>query len=131
MPRTKRASGGGAGAEAATDPAQSPVVDNKADAIGEALRELGKRASRDDLIGYVRQKFGYEVSPNYVSVVKSKLKYRRGKKGKGQREEQDGRTYNGRGNTAAVFNLIRDVKDLAARAGGLGQLRKLIDLLAQ
>src|SRR4051812_2320635 len=66
---------GGAIAEAPGPKAGRPVQGvNKQQAIAEALRELGRDASAQDLIGYAQQKFGVKVTPQYVSVIRSNLR---------------------------------------------------------
>ncbi len=130
-----------AGGVAEAEPRQgSPVQGvNKTEAVAQAMRVLGKRASNEDLIGYVQQKFGLEVGPQYLSTIKSNLKKRRraraasaeveGEHGQASQGERRGR----RVAAAAIdpAELIRAVKVLAQRAGGLAALKRLVDALAE
>jgi NAD(P)H-dependent flavin oxidoreductase YrpB (nitropropane dioxygenase family) len=134
--KTKAApqSGGTATAES---PASPPQGMTKAKAIAEAFRHLGKGASNQDLIGYAMQKFGIEVSPNYVSILKSDLK----KKRRGPRKAAVAVPAEGNGHAAErrlrnqpatdLVALIREAKALAQKAGGMAELKRLVDALAE
>ena len=139
MPRTKKAQQGsdrtgenGSAGQADGGP-MSGV--NKTQAIAEAQRELGGDASNQDLAGYARQKFGLDVVPQYVSVIKINLKKRGGKTGpsRGRGGRRKAKAQNGgaevsqrrtsRSTAADPVALIREVKELASRAGGMEALR--------
>jgi hypothetical protein len=62
---------------------------------------------------------GIQVSANYVYMLKSKARAK-GRKARRQRAE-----------AADPVGLVRDVKALAARAGGLRKLKQLVDILAE
>jgi hypothetical protein len=126
-----------AGAAVAGAPAQRLT---KTQAIAEALRELGRGANNEDLAGYARQKFGVEVGTNYVSNIKSTLKSRKRKQAKAAREQggagngpMNGRRKSKRPAAPAsdTIALIRAVKALAQRAGGMSELKCLVDVLAE
>src|SRR5262245_7942745 len=51
---------------------QAAQPPDKAAAVREAL--AAGMASRPDILAFVRQKYGMEISPNYVSVVTSKAR---------------------------------------------------------
>jgi hypothetical protein len=114
---------------------------NKVQAIEVALKELGKKASTKDLVGYAKQKFNLDVTPQYVSVIKSTLKKRQGKqprKGRMLADETNGHTNpNGRsrirttGTVDDPAELVREVKALAQKVGGLVALQRLVDVLAE
>jgi hypothetical protein len=114
---------------------------NKVQAIEVALKELGKRASTKDLVGYAKQKFNLDVTPQYVSVIKSTLKKRQGKQPRKERmqaEEVNGHTNpNGRrgirttGTADDPAELVREVKALAQKLGGLVALKRLVEALAE
>jgi hypothetical protein len=135
MAKTKATKESTAAAVAEPEAAEAVHGVNKMQAIAEAIRELGKHASAADLIGYARQKFGVEVSPGYVSVIKSNLK----KQGKTPRKASaESSPANGHANgrrrertSADSVQLIREVKALAERAGGLHALKELVDVLAE
>ncbi len=69
---------------------------------------------------------GIEISYNYVYMLKSKAKDKRRK----AKREKALATSNNVGITNPV-ELIRDVKSLAARAGGLRNLKQLVDILCE
>jgi hypothetical protein len=132
--KASRVSSAVATAEAPGKPAQGV---NKAKAIAEAFKTLGRDASGQDVIGYVRQKFGINVSANYVSILRGEMKKKRGGRPKqGQAlNGQEGRTPVASKPPAAsahdLIALIREVKALAQRAGGMGELKRLVDALAE
>jgi hypothetical protein len=115
---------------------QAPGV-NKARAIAEALRALGRDASGSDVVGYVKQKFGVTVSSTYVSIVRGNLKKKRGGRPKktSVASEQANESLPVRTEPSAsagdFVDLIREVKALANRAGGLTGLKRLVDALAE
>jgi hypothetical protein len=57
---------------------------SKTDAVGHALSELGKDASRSDIQKFVKDRFGYDMSPDHVSNCKSELRKRAKKKSAGR-----------------------------------------------
>jgi hypothetical protein len=122
-------------AEPATAPNTAEGI-SKGMAIRLALQQLGKTASREDLIGYVLQKFGHEVSPAYIYLVKSKLKMtrRRKKAAVGHRPNGDTGTELARrgrpSQGACSMSVLRQIKELSQQAGGIKKLKRLVDLLA-
>jgi hypothetical protein len=111
----------------------------KTDAIDLAMRELGKKASTQDLLGYAQQKFGLTITPQHLSVIKSTLKKRR----KSRRAKQaDLAAINGEGivrrrrqerdiSVAESIAIIREVKVLARKAGGMAVLKQLVEALSE
>jgi hypothetical protein len=69
---------------------------------------------------------GIKISDNYVYMLKSKLYAKRRK----VRREQAVATSNSMGVLDPV-DLIREVKNLALRTGGLRNLKQLVDVLAE
>jgi hypothetical protein len=109
---------------------------SKGKAIRLALLHLGKKASTEDLIGYVQQKFGHEVSPAYIYLVKSKLKMTRRRKKAAVEHRPNGDlgtepVRRGRpGQGACSVSVLRQIKELSQQAGGMKKLKQLVDLLA-
>ena len=69
---------------------------------------------------------GIKISDNYVYMLKSKMK---DKKRKLKREK-----VMATGNRAGITNpveMIRDIKKLAGRAGGLQSLKEMVDVLTE
>jgi hypothetical protein len=52
---------------------------SKVDAVGQALAELGQDASRDQIRGFVKDRFGYEMTPDHISNCKGDLRKRAAK----------------------------------------------------
>jgi hypothetical protein len=127
-------SGATATAEAPRKPAEGV---NKAQAIAEAFRHLGRQASGADVIGYVVQKFGISVSPNYVSIIRGNLKKKRGgrpRQAAKASDQAEGSQASRKPRSAPagdLITLIREVKALAQRVGSLGELKRLVDALAE
>jgi hypothetical protein len=132
--KASQASSALATAEAPEKPAQGV---SKAQAIAEAFQHLGRDASGQDVIGYVSQKFGVAVSPNYVSIVRGELKKKRGgrpKRAQGLNGQAEGTRAVSKPVVAPaddLIALIREVKALAQRAGGMSELKRLVDVLAE
>src|SRR5215813_11126755 len=53
---------------------------SKVDAVGQALAELGKDASREQIRGFVKDRLGYEMSLDHISNCKADLRKKAGKK---------------------------------------------------
>jgi hypothetical protein len=69
---------------------------------------------------------GVKVSANYVYTLKSKMKAK-----KRVEKRQKAMAVGANTPIADPLELIRAVKQLAARAGGLGNLKQLVDVLAE
>ena len=63
----------GAGPATATETAPKRKKLPKIEAVRRAMAALGKEASRADLQGYVRQKFGVKIGLDHISNCKSEL----------------------------------------------------------
>ena len=69
----------GAGPAAATDAAPERKKLPKVEAVRRAIAALGAGASRADIQGYVRQKFGVQIGLDHISSCKSELAKRMAK----------------------------------------------------
>ena len=68
----------GAGS-AATETGRKRKQITKVEAVGRAMAALGAEASRGDIQGYVRQKFGVKIGLDHISNCKGELAKRAGK----------------------------------------------------
>jgi hypothetical protein len=134
--RAKKGSKG----ESAPQNTNQPI--NKTQAVAEAQKELGRKAGTQDVLDFVRQRFGLDITPQYLSVIKSTLKKRRGKQraaARKQRAAGNGQENGGRRSSrgeageagGGTATLIREVKALAQKVGGLDALRQLAEALAE
>ncbi len=97
---------------------------NKADAVRAILDKNPKTPVTEVVSTLATQ--GIKVSGNYVYMLKSKARARR-KRAK----RQKAMVVSTSTAIANPLDLIRDVKQLAERAGGLGKLKLLVDVLAE
>jgi len=117
---------------------------SKLDAVGQAMARLGNDAGRTELQAYVKQHFGYDMSPDHVSNCRRIVLQKQGTAGKktparskkapakkgtaGPRARKT--AANGR---AAAHGLsledVETTQDLLGRVG-VAQLQSLINLLA-
>lgn len=97
---------------------------NKSAAVREILDKNPKTPVKEIVSTLAAQ--GIKISEPYVYMLKSKMK---AKKRKAKRQKAMAVSTNA--GIADPVELIRDVKSLAARAGGLGNLRALVDVLAE
>jgi hypothetical protein len=65
----------------AESPAQGAKKVTKLDAVEQAMKALGKDATREQLRGYVKDTFGYDMTPDHISNCKGDLA-KRAKKAK-------------------------------------------------
>src|SRR5262245_5909550 len=135
MPRKKK--------EAGPAPRQTP--DQPADGGGQAAQPLDKAGavrealaagirSRQDILAHLRQKYGMEVSPNYVSRVTSKSK--RGKAGKKptpatpqEAAAQPAARAPARNGGGLTPQDLVALAELAAKAGGVETLQDFLEAL--
>jgi hypothetical protein len=68
--------GGGAGAKV-----------SKVDAVGQALAELGKNATREQIQGFVKERYGYTMTLDHISNCKAKLAKRAAKSKKAGKKQ--------------------------------------------
>lgn len=107
--------------DAATPP--QPEV-NKSAAVRAILSKDPKTPVAEVVSALAAQ--GIKVSGNYVYMLKSKAKAKKQK----ARRQQATAVGNSRG-IANPLELIREVKQLAERAGGLRALKELVDVLLE
>jgi hypothetical protein len=112
MAKTKAASGSEEGNEV-----------NKSEAIRQKIREHPRAKSKQ--IVEMLAKDGIRVQPTLVYYIRSKRKKKRRQKG-----EQEAAAAPKAPSTNPV-GLILKVKDLAAKAGGMRNLKQLVDALAE
>lgn len=97
---------------------------NKSDAIREALAQNPK-AGPKDVVALLAGR-GIKVAPSLVYFIKSKAKHARLK----QKRARVAAASEGTGTGNPVEVVLR-VKDLAREVGGIGNLKMLVDLLAE
>jgi hypothetical protein len=97
---------------------------NKSAAIREALAKTPGAKSRE-IVAQLAER-GIKVAPTLVYYIKSKQSRERRKQKRKRAAGTTGWTGNG-----DVVELITKVKRLAADAGGIHNLKKLVDVLAE
>ena len=109
---------------------------SKVDAVGHALAELGKDASRADIQRFVKGRYGYDMTPDHITNCKSDLR-KRAAKAKAARAQAAAKpaavkqaAADGRGATAIALDDILAVKSLVDRLGA-GPLRTLINTFSK
>ena len=113
MAKTTTTNGGG----------QRPRI-NKSEAIRELLAHNPKASSKD-IVAQLGQR-GLKVAPTLVYYIKSKQK-QASRKAKRQRAA-DKSGWTGPGDPVG---LLIKIKALAGEAGGIGNLKRLVDVLAE
>jgi hypothetical protein len=99
---------------------------DKAGAVREALA-AGVR-SRQDIIAHVRNQYGMEISPNYVSRVTSKARKGKASQKRTPAARPAAKAPARDGGGLTPQDLVA-LADLAERAGGVEMLRDLLDAL--
>jgi hypothetical protein len=97
---------------------------NKSDAVRAILDKNPKTPVKEVVSALAAQ--GVKISDNYVYMLKSKMKAKRRVE-----KRQKAMAVGASTQIADPLELIREVKQLAARAGGLGNLKQLVDVLAE
>jgi hypothetical protein len=110
------------GSATPTQNAKSEV--NKSDAVRAILDKNSKTPVKEVVSALAAQ--GVKVSANYVYMLKSKMKAKRRVE-----KRQKAMAVTAGAAIANPLDLIREVKQLAARAGGLRALKELVDVLAE
>jgi len=102
----------------------SPDGVNKSALVREVLQKDPKTPTKE-VVGALGQR-GVEVSPKLVYLIKSKLRHkrRRAQRARAVEASRDA-------GLADPVELVREVRRLAERAGGLKRLQALVDLLAE
>lgn len=104
-------------------PADGPAP-SKSEAIREALAANPKATTKEIVAGLADR--GIKVQPSLVYMVKSK----QGRQRRRVKRERV-RAASQRTETGNPVELVRKVKDLADEAGGIRNLKLLVDLLAE
>lgn len=97
---------------------------NKTTAVKEILNKNPKTPTKEIVSTLAGQ--GIKISESYVYMLKGKMK---AKKRKEKRQKAMAVSTNAK--IADPVELIRDLKALAVRAGGLPNLKQLVDVLAE
>src|SRR5262249_7065974 len=95
---------------------------NKAEAIRRALAKLGNMAKPAEIQDFIKTHFGVEMTTKVISVYKSKLVKKKGKKGKpGRKPKEAGAVSEPAPKPAAhdgvTFKDLRTVKEISDRLG--------------
>ncbi len=110
---------------------KAPIALNtqsKADAVRAVLTKHPGTPAKEVVSTLAGQ--GIQVSENYVYMLKSSSKSKAAKPA-APRATRPQPTAASSAGAASPFDLIRDVKKLAERAGGLDTLKDLVDVLAE
>jgi hypothetical protein len=97
---------------------------NKSALVREILKKEPKTPTKEIVSALAAQ--GHKVSDNLIYMLKSKMK---DKKRKAKRQKVMATTT--RSGIANPVEMIRDIKKLAERAGGLRTLKEMVDVLAE
>ena len=97
---------------------------NKSEAVREALAQYPKATSKEVIARLAER--GVKVAPTLVYYVKSKQNQARRRAKRARVAEESRRTATGN-----PVELVLRVKDLAREAGGIQNLKLLVDLLAE
>lgn len=97
---------------------------SKSAAIREALAQNPQAGSKEIVALLATQ--GVKVAPTLVYYIKSQLKHTKRKQNRLRAADKSG--WSGAGDPVA---LIGKVKALAAEAGGINNLKRLVDVLAE
>jgi hypothetical protein len=107
---------------------------NKMEAVRQAMSSLGMDAAPLDIVRFVKENFGQDMSPNMASSYKSGIRARAGIKGRRRRgRPRKGDTVSAaasppRLKDAVPWKDLRTIKDIANRIGKK-ELRELVSLL--
>jgi hypothetical protein len=110
------------------------MLTNKAEAIRRALAELGNDAMPVAIQGFIKTNFGVEMTTKVISVYKSKLAKKGGKRGRPGRRPKEAGTTTGAAPKAATqggvsFKDLWTVKEISDRLGP-ARMRELVELMA-
>ena len=101
---------------------------NKAEAIRRALAKLGNKAMPAEIQGFIKTNFGIEMTTKVISVYKSKLKGKPGRKPKeaGAVGEAAPKLVAHGGVTFKDMRLVKEISDRL----GPARMRELVELVA-
>jgi hypothetical protein len=99
---------------------------NKAEAVRRALADLGGHATPTEIQGYIKSRFGVDMTTKVISVYKSKMAKKKG----GRRKAAGGHSPAPAALPDAIsLRDLRALKELKARHG-LSRLRELLELVS-
>jgi hypothetical protein len=105
---------------------------NKMEAMRRALAKLGKKAVPAEIQAFVKDSFGVEMTTQLISVYKSKLVRKRGRKGKpGRKPKEVGAIIEPAPKHVAdvvTFRDLRLVREISDRLGP-ARVRELVELM--
>jgi hypothetical protein len=106
---------------------------NKAEAIRRALAKLGNKAKPAEIQVFIKAHFDIEMTTTLISVYKSKLVKKRGRKGKPGRKPKEVGAISEPASKRAMheavsFKDLRIVKEIGDRLGP-ARMRELIELM--
>ncbi len=111
---------------------------SKSAAIVEQVKQ-NSAAANAEVAEAVNAQYGWEISPGYVSTIKSQKGLTKGRKGKAKKtvaRKTAGKTVKRAGRPKAAANSdlslaqLQDAKRLADELGGVEQAKKALDALA-
>jgi hypothetical protein len=109
----------------------SGLPKDKTQAVKMALRAGVK--SPMEIADYVKTRYGMDITPNYVSVIKGKMKRRRKARGKAEHAQEEGQEKASPRAGASKSGLspedIVELAGLARKAGGYDKLREFLTAL--
>jgi hypothetical protein len=102
---------------------------NKTEAVRRALKELGPDAKPLEIQGFVKDRFGVEISTKVVSIYKAKLGKRGRRRVKPKGEVAPAAPAPRAGHGEVTLADLRAVRELSDRVGAR-RLRELLELLS-
>jgi hypothetical protein len=110
-----------------TGTGQAATPKNKTEAVKLAI--AGGLTSPSEIVAHVKERYGLDVTPNHVSMIKGSLKKRKGKPGRKPRQAAPASaapTAPARGLTPEDLTALAS---LAEKAGGVDQLVEFLSVL--
>ena len=101
---------------------------NKTQAVKEAMKKSPKLGPKD--LAEKLKAEGIEVSPAYVSTIKSGIRRKAKRRVPGSAKGTNGRPRSGKGDFVAV-DALSHAKEFIEKAGGVAEARKALDVIAQ
>jgi len=116
--------------------ARKKNVPNMSEAIRDYLKEKPESSAKDVVEGLGQK--GLKVKANLVYFIKGQVGAKKQRRNKVARAAQAATETtaapagsNGRANHADAITLIREIKALALKSGGIGKLKALVEALAE
>jgi hypothetical protein len=101
---------------------------NKTEAVRRALKELGPDAKPLEIQGFVKDRYGLDISNKVVSIYKAKLGKRGRRRGKPKGEVAPAAPAPRAGHGEVAIADLRAMRELSDRVGAR-RLRELLELL--